>query len=669
MRAEILAWLGAVGAHPALVLAIVFATACGESLALIGTVVPAGLVMFAAGALIGAGALDGWTTVLVAAAGAIVGDGVSYEIGRRFHGEIAAWATRVGRASAYARGEQFVHRHGAMSIALARFLAPVRAVVPVVVGWMRMPRRRFYPVNVASALAWAPAHIAPGIAFGASAALAEAVSARLAVIFVVIAALIAAVWFGVRVAATRGVPLVLRAASAAGRGFARRWPGAAEFVLSRLRRVPTAVAALAVLFVASIWLFAGVLEDIISNDPLMRADTAVYTFLQALRTTPVDGVMTALTVLNGRDTGLVVAAAFLVWLVIHRCWRTAVWWLVAVGIAVVLVPGIDGASNGALPLAWQPGSPHAPLPDSDAAFGILAYGFIGWVLARGRSAVWNTGVATAVALWIVLAGFARLYLGQAWLSGLLGGWSLGLAWFAVLAGAYAYGRIRDNVEPRGALVAVTVVLATAGVWTVPQQWRADREARLQARAVVAMTVDEWRSGGWQQVPMRRTEISGDREEFLPLQWRAASDALDTHLAHAGWESAPAWSARTALRWLLPQAPADSLPVLPRYSQGAGTHRVFVRADPAQPGTRLVLRLWRYRYVLQDAHGTRPLWYGALYRETLRRPAHLLTIARTTTIDRAPDIAAALSVDAPVVHPPAGAADVPADVLLVSTPDN
>ena len=70
MSDTIHAWLGAIGAHPALVLAIVFVTAGAEAIALVGTFVPAGAVMFAAGTLIGAGALDGWTTIGVAAAGA-----------------------------------------------------------------------------------------------------------------------------------------------------------------------------------------------------------------------------------------------------------------------------------------------------------------------------------------------------------------------------------------------------------------------------------------------------------------------------------------------------------------------------------------------------------------------------------------------------------------------
>jgi len=48
--------------RPFLMLAVVFAAACTESFAAIGTFVPTGVVMFVAGALIGAGAVNAWLT-------------------------------------------------------------------------------------------------------------------------------------------------------------------------------------------------------------------------------------------------------------------------------------------------------------------------------------------------------------------------------------------------------------------------------------------------------------------------------------------------------------------------------------------------------------------------------------------------------------------------------
>jgi membrane protein DedA with SNARE-associated domain len=105
------AWLNFISGHPYGVLAVVFGTACAESLAVIGTFVPAGIVMFAAGALIGAGALNGWVTLAIAALGAVAGDGISYELGRRYHREVQTWWVEKGHEAAFERGARFVQRH------------------------------------------------------------------------------------------------------------------------------------------------------------------------------------------------------------------------------------------------------------------------------------------------------------------------------------------------------------------------------------------------------------------------------------------------------------------------------------------------------------------------------------------------------------------------------
>ena len=284
------------------------------------------------------------------------------------------------------------------------------------------------------------------------------------------------------------------------------------------------------------------------------------------------------------------------------------------------------------------------------------------MLARDRPARWRIPVVTAVVLWIVLGGFARLYVGDTWLSGLLGGWSLSR--LVRVAGRrlciLAHTRAR---AAEGRPVAVTVVLATAGVWTVPAQWQLDRAARPHVGDVVAMTVDQWLRGGWQRAG------AAHRDRRRPRGISAA--AMERDVGHARPASrAGRLAARGAVvaghraALLLPQAPVEALPVLPRYTHGESTRRVFVRVDPGQPESRLVLRLWRYPYVLQDALGMRPLWYGALYRETLHRPARLMTIVRTTTIDDAATMAKALSVEPAIEHPPTGMANAPAEMLLV-----
>lgn len=632
------ALLASIGAHPWLVLAVVFGVACAESLAVVGTFVPAGIVMFAAGALVGAGALNGWVTLAVGALGAVAGDGISYELGHRYHSEVRTWWLAKGHAAVWERGERFVQRHGGKSIVLARFFAPVRAIVPLVVGAAHMPRRRFYPINIASALAWSPAHIGPGIVFGASAQLAEAVSGRLAVMLLLLAALLWLVVRLTRLGIQRGVPLVRTASQLAVQRLSRRHPRLA----SRLSAIgdpdrpeSQTLLVLALLFIASVWLFLGILQDVFANDPLVRADTLIYSFLQTLRTAPTDYLMAGVMELGAQWVGLVVATAVLVWLIVRRCWRTAGYWVLAVAVAAVLSPVIEPGKDYARPFSWHAGAAHAPLPSGDATFNVLMYGFLAWLLVRRQAPLWRSAVIAVVAIWVALTGFARLYLGENWLADVLGGWSLGLAWFAVLAGTYTYQRVRDDVQP-GLLAGIAIgVLAVFGPWTNPERFQADLARYAPRTQPVALVPSQWTAGGWRALPGRRIELSGDEEETLPLQWAADSSAIAHRLGSAGWQPAPAWSARSALLWLSPQTSVAALPVLQKLSEGNSAELAFVKFDPRRPMNRLVLRLWRSRYRLMTGGiaGTAPgdpIWYGALYQEAFQQPWHLITVGATTT---------------------------------------
>src|SRR6266702_5289384 len=167
------------GGHTAWTLVVVFLAAFLEAVAIIGTFVPGSTAMFIAGALVGTGTLNlGWLFAS-AIVGAVAGDGMSYWFGRRYKDKISRlwpFSTHPGLLES---GQKYFDKHGAKSVVFARFAAPLRAIVPVVAGMLEMPPVRFYAMNVLSALLWAPAHILPGVVFGASIQLAGAVSFRL----------------------------------------------------------------------------------------------------------------------------------------------------------------------------------------------------------------------------------------------------------------------------------------------------------------------------------------------------------------------------------------------------------------------------------------------------------------------------------------------------------
>ncbi|HEY5601915.1 MAG TPA: VTT domain-containing protein [Gammaproteobacteria bacterium] len=174
--------------HPELAGLMVFMVAAGESLALVGIVVPGVVFMLGIGALVGLNALDLWQALFWAAAGAIVGDWVSYWLGRHFDQQLRHVWPLSRYPQLIPRGEKFFARHGGVSVLFGRFVGPLRPIIPAVAGIMHMPQGKFYFINVVSAILWAPVVILPGVAFGESIQLANEVFLRLIAVIVILIA-------------------------------------------------------------------------------------------------------------------------------------------------------------------------------------------------------------------------------------------------------------------------------------------------------------------------------------------------------------------------------------------------------------------------------------------------------------------------------------------------
>jgi len=147
--------VGFVQRNEAWALPVVFALALGESLAFISLLLPATVALFGIGALIAATGIAFVPLCPAAAAGAALGDWLSFWIGVTFKEPVA----RVWQLTRYPdllpRGHDFVERYGVYAIFLGRFFGPFRATVPLAAGILMMPFWPFQFANVTSALVWA----------------------------------------------------------------------------------------------------------------------------------------------------------------------------------------------------------------------------------------------------------------------------------------------------------------------------------------------------------------------------------------------------------------------------------------------------------------------------------------------------------------------------------
>lgn len=155
--------VGFVGAHGILAYATLFLAALLEAVPIIGSVIPGTTIILAMSALIPGGELHLVPVLASAITGAIIGDGTAFWIGHRSKlGILNAWP--LSRyPGIVAQSETFFERYGTLAVFLARFVAPVRAVVPITAGALGMPPPRFYAVNIPAIVLWALAHVLPGV--------------------------------------------------------------------------------------------------------------------------------------------------------------------------------------------------------------------------------------------------------------------------------------------------------------------------------------------------------------------------------------------------------------------------------------------------------------------------------------------------------------------------
>ncbi|WP_244816500.1 bifunctional DedA family/phosphatase PAP2 family protein [Caballeronia sp. Lep1P3] len=611
--------------HPEWTLAVVLFASFLESVAFIGTFVPGSTAMFIAGALVGAGALNlGWVFVC-AIAGAIAGDAASFWFGTRYANAIAQMWPFRRHPGALAAGKNYFDAHGAKSVVLARFVAPMRAVVPVVAGLSGMTPARFLAVNIVSALVWAPLHILPGVVFGASIELAGAVSIRLVFILVIVAALGWLVFNLARVvvAHAKGWTLASRERLLA---WAQRRDSLSARLVSRAldpgNPATGLIVTISALLLASAVLFFYVMSNVTHGSSLVQVNASVYRLLQSFRSTWADAILDGAAALGSMFTLLALAATVIVWMIVERRWRTVAYWVVAVVFSQLLVVAIRLAAHRTMPLPFGP--VERPFPSPHLAATVVIYGFLAFLLLRRVGMLTGVFVATATSGIVTAVALAGVYFGRFTISDALGSTALAAAWVFLIA-LTAVWRNPGKPRPRPLMPVAVLVVVSA---SVALQVSDATQAHSATPATIVITPIQWTDSVWRTFSCYRSNMEGDRREPITVQWAATPREIRAQLARRGWTEVTGVTMKSVMSVVSPNAPATALPALPRLDNGEPSRLVFTRSHRGQD-ERDVLRFWPTRYAVKTRAGANPtpIWLGSVVHERLRRPSWPFNVLR------------------------------------------
>lgn len=144
-----------------LIEATLFALAFCESIVLFSFFVPASVLFLAIGALHGASGGSIWPLVLAGTAGAFAGDLVSYYIGWRYRSDLQrTWPFR-NHPDWLPRARRFFDTWGVAGVVVAKFVGPMRPLVPTISGAVAMPRGMFAVASAVSSLVWSLVFLVP----------------------------------------------------------------------------------------------------------------------------------------------------------------------------------------------------------------------------------------------------------------------------------------------------------------------------------------------------------------------------------------------------------------------------------------------------------------------------------------------------------------------------
>lgn len=611
-----------VNAHPHWAGVVVFLVAFSESLALIGMIVPGVVMMFAAGALVGAGAVEFAGIYWWAVAGAVMGDGLSFWIGRRYQQQLGGMWPFASHPQMLGKGVAFFQRWGGKSVALGRFFGPVRAVIPLVAGIMEMPLQRFLIANILSALAWAIVYLLPGIVIGVSLELASEVALNLVVLGIsVIVGLWLLLWLANRLffifqpLAVRLVRSLLNFSR--GETLPRRLAAALADPGHKESRGLALMAALLVLMVFVTTLIASLLFGV---QGFGRIDHAVHEALMALRNPFADSVMVYITLFG--DTWVLAGLGLVVLLLLLGQHPATAWhWLAAVAFAFIVVFLLKHGLR--VPRPQETLNSGWSFPSGHALHSTVIYGFLALLLTTplgppGRMLVY--AFTTAV---VALIGFSRLYLGVHWFSDVAAGWSVGLLWVTLLGLAW-----RHHPHPvlrSGSLWgAVFAWLVVASVWHLSQRHEAQLASYELHHRVVTVDAAEWRLGA--PLPQWRETLMGGRD---PLALRFSGDLREAEelLGRHGWKTVQPASPQQLMQLLLPQESAPLLPPVPKLYNG---RTPLLTMQRLLDGRYLVLRLWPSDFVV----GSCRVLLGHVTEQQERAVAGVVRIPRSDASSQA-----------------------------------
>lgn len=597
--------------HPELAGIITFFIAFIESIAIIGLFVPGTVVMSAIGTLIGAGIIPVYETMFAAAIGAILGDFLSYKVGYHYTAHVKNTWPFKRYPQLLTHAQDFFERHGGKSIFLGRFVGPMRPIIPLIAGMMRMKQIRFAISCIIAGILWSPIYMLPGLLIGAaSQRLAPETATRF---IIVVLTLLILIWL-----TTWFFKWILKS-------FIRTIDKKMDAVWSYIKTHPhfhwiatmlqdpehpqkhgqlTAVFIVTLLAI----LFILFLYSLAHGGFVTHLNQPIHQFFRNIQT--IYGIK-FMVIVSFLGYGMVLGAIsllVLLWLLIYRYnWTALHWFAIAFSIAIItelIKHTIHSPRPDNLQLI---GESSNSFPSGHTTLSISLYGFLAFLIARNfKHAPQRHFIYWVFGTLCSLIMLSRLYLSAHWLTDIIGG--IFIALIILFMTIISFRRIESpKLNLKGLISVCLIGIVITLPWQITHQYKKAQATYTSSWPTYSTTIEAWWHQQNNHTLLFRLNRVGRPVEIINLEWASNLDDIKQTLTAAGWQTIPRLTMIDLINRVAAHDNAKQYPIMePLY---LGQAPAYAAVKYSSQNHVMFIRLWASNFEFTDSH--LPLWVGTI----------------------------------------------------------
>ncbi len=374
-----------------------------------------------------------------------------------------------------------------------------------------------------------------------------------------------------------------------------------------------------------LFFFFGVVEDLISRDPLVEADLRIVSLVQMFRAPAFDRIMVFITYLGNWQIVLAGAGLLAIGLALSRRWLWLAALLISIGGGEGLVWGFKSLFHRPRPDLVNALVPaQGPSFPSGHAFVAFAfYGLVAWfVIGRARTLGVKALLSVAAVVAVATIGFSRVYLGVHWPSDVLASYVLGAAWLTALITALAVAEARAAKNPPrpkiagNPLVAGALFLLWAGAVAAFYETHPLKALARHEPAAIDLSENNFPAGMFAIVPRFSEDIVGAPMEPINIILVGSESDVSRAFEEAGWKPTDRITVGSTWRLIVAELrdrPYPQAPGTPTFWSGNPNKWGFERPTASDSAReRHHLHLWGTAFRVAG----NPVWVGTVHLDKL-----------------------------------------------------